>query len=285
MSDDSRPLAGLPPADRRLLIDPPLELAVTEVRFSTAAETGLAPDIGLRLRDRLAESGLAFARIEPMNQNRITLNVQAGMPAAPNVETGTQGWILTSADGSYQTTVLPQSVVFQTSKYERWSVSLRPALESLFGAIGELVAPVVVNRIGLRYVDRFIDPDARTPAAWRGRLDEHFLGPICDERIGDLVKAAQQQVELTLGEAQGALLRYGPFVDASQQGSVSFLLDIDVFDAGPTRFEAVPIVDRVEVLNRTAASLFQAVLRPDYLRSLQRDQEATDADVGQEVSA
>jgi uncharacterized protein (TIGR04255 family) len=285
MSDDSRPLAGLPPADRTLLVAPPLELAIAEVRFSTATDAGLSADFGLRLRDRLAESGLTFARIEPVQQNMITLNVQAGIPAAPKVETGTGGWILTSADGSSQATVLPQSVVFQTSKYERWSVSLRPALESLYAAVGELVAPVVVNRIGLRYVDRFVDPDAKTPSAWRGRLDEHFLGPICDERIGDLVKTAQQQVELVLGDAQGALLRYGPFVDAGQQGAVSFLLDIDVFDAGPSRFDALPIVDRVEVLNRTAASLFQAVLQPDYLRSLQRDQSGEAVGADEEVSA
>ena len=233
-SEDSRPLAGLPPADRTLLVTPPLELAVAEVRFGTATPSGaMAPDVGLSILNRLSELGVEFARIEPLQQNRLTLNLQAGIAPTPQVETGSNGWILASADGSFQATILPESVVFQTSKYERWSVALEPRLRSLYTAVGELVEPVVVNRIGLRYVNRFVDRKAGNPLFWRDRINRNFLGPISDERVGHLVKSAQQQIELNLGAAQGALLRYGPFVDAGAQGAISFLLDIDVFDGLP----------------------------------------------------
>jgi uncharacterized protein (TIGR04255 family) len=277
-SEDSRPLAGLPPADRTLLVTPPLELAIAEVRFATSTPGGaMAPDVGLSVLNRLSELGVEFARIEPLQQNRLTLNLQAGIAPTPQVETGTNGWTLASADGSFQATVLPESVVFQTSKYERWSVALEPRLRGLYTAVGELVQPVVVNRIGLRYVNRFVDRNASNPLFWRDRLNRNFLGPISDERLGHLVKSAQQQIELNLGPAQGALLRYGPFVDAGAQGAISFLLDIDVFDATPIRFDPEEMVTRIEVLNRTAASLFQCVLEPSFLKALQIDEAAAAA--------
>ena len=79
-SEDSRPLAGLPAADRTLLVTPPLELAIAEVRFATATPGGaMAPDVGLGVLNRLSELGVEFARIEPLQQNRLTLNLQAGI--------------------------------------------------------------------------------------------------------------------------------------------------------------------------------------------------------------
>jgi len=282
MSEDSRPLGGLPPANRTLLVRQPLELAIAEIRFS-ASTFEVTADIGLRFREKLAELGVATARIEPMHQQRVSVNVQAGVPPTPQVEAGTQGWLLVSADNAYQITVMPGAVVFQTVKYQRWSVTFRPRLEAIFKTIQELLEPVFVSRIGLRYVDRFVDQWATTPEIWVGRLNEHFLGPICEPRIGGMVKGAQQQVELQLGEAQGALLRHGPFVDAANGGALSYLLDIDVFDSEPNRFDPSELIERAEVLNRTAASLFQIVIAPEYLTELQADQavadEATDGTV------
>jgi uncharacterized protein (TIGR04255 family) len=271
MSEESGPLAGLPPANRKLLVSAPLELAIAEIRFS-AATFEITAEIGLRFRERLAELGVPTARIEPMHQQRVSVNVQAGVLPSPQVEAGTQGWLLVSSDNSYQITIMPGSVVFQTAKYHRWSVTFRPRLEAIFSTIAELLDPVFVSRIGLRYVDRFVDASATSPAVWMGRLSGHFLGPICDPQLGSLVRGAQQQVELQLGDAQGALMRHGPFVDPANGGALSYLLDIDVFDTEPSRFDPTNLIERIEILNRTAASLFQLVLTSEYLNELQAEQ-------------
>jgi uncharacterized protein (TIGR04255 family) len=275
MSEDSGPLAGLPPANRTLLISPPLELAIAEIRFS-ASTFEVTAELGLRFKERLDEIGLSTARIEPMHQQRVSVNVQAGVPPSPQIEAGTQGWLLVSSDDSYQITVMPGAISFQTNKYLRWSVTFRPRLEAILTTIAELMEPVFVSRIGLRYVDRFVDALAESPEIWIGRLSQNFLGPICDPRIGGLVKGAQQQVELQLGEAQGAVLRHGPFVDPANGGALSYLLDIDVYDSEPNRFDASDLIERIEVLNRTAASLFQLVLTPEYLQALQVEQLVTE---------
>jgi uncharacterized protein (TIGR04255 family) len=268
MTEETRPLAGLPGADRTLLAHPPLELAVAEFRL-TSGDGELSPDFGLRFKERLAELGLVLARMEPIQQQRLSLNVQAGVAATPQVETGTHGWLLVSADGATQVSLLPEAVVYQTSKYHRWSVTMRPPIEAILVAVSELRKPALVVRIGVRYVNRFVDPAASSAQAWVEHLDEHFLGPLCHPDLGGHVKASQQQVELAFSDTQGARLRHGPFLDATAGGSVSYLVDIDVFDADPLRFDPAHLVERAEVLNRTAATLFQAVLKPEYLRALQ----------------
>jgi uncharacterized protein (TIGR04255 family) len=271
LSDETGPLAGLPPADRTLLVRPPLALAILEVRF-LADSNDVPPELGLRVRERLAELGHPYARLERAQEGRVEIEMQPGVEPRSQVQHVAHGWQLHAADGSGQLTLMPGAVALQTTRYGRWSVTLRPVLEALLTVTEEVLAPSVVSRIGLRYVDRFVEAEARTPADWTGRIHEALLGAAWHPVFGPHVLGAQQQVELKLGDAQGALLRHGPFVDAQEGGAVSYLVDIDVFDAETVRFDTPDLVYRAEVLNRTAASLFQATVTADYLRALQRAQ-------------
>jgi uncharacterized protein (TIGR04255 family) len=265
---ETRPLAGLPGADRTLLARAPLELAIAEIRFGgTSGE--LPPDAGLRLQARLQEAGLAMTRLEPRQNQRV--NFAPGAP--PSVEIESVGWFVASSDGAAQATVLPGSAVFQTARYHRWSVTMRPAIEALLEAVAAMSSPAVVVRVGLRYVNRFVDERALNPAVWRGRISDTFLGPIGHPELGRLVKTSQQQLELAFSETQGAIVRHGPFVDETRARSVSYLLDIDCFDGTPSRFDVGEVAERAEVLNRTAATVFQAVLTEEYRRELQSDRQ------------
>jgi len=268
MSEDSRPLGGLPPADRTLLITPPLDLAIAEVRFS-ASSPSLPVDAGLQLFERLNARGFELAKAEPTRQQRIQINVQAGTAPTHVADSGEQGWLLPSADGTYLVTLMPGAFVFQASKYHRWSVTMRPRLEVLVETVREMLEPAFVTRSGLRYVDRFVDRAADGPLFWKSRIADSFTGPEHDLVLGPLLRGSQQQIELDLGESKGALLRHGPFTDPGAGGATSYVLDIDVFDNAPQRFESVPLVDGIEVLNRTAASLFQLSLKREYLETLQ----------------
>src|SRR4051812_20640745 len=119
MSESSGPLGGLPPADRSLLVDPPLELAVAEIRFLGRAPA-LSPEVGLGMRDRLADANFRFAKLEEAQEGRVTIDLgQAGDPSS-QVQTVARGWQLIEADDQVQLTVLPEALVVQTGKYERW---------------------------------------------------------------------------------------------------------------------------------------------------------------------
>ena len=266
-AEETHPLAGLPPADRTLLAHPPLELAVAEVRFDPTPSE-LSAELGLNFRQRLGELGHPFVQLDRAQQGQVMINLPAGGQPVSQIRAVTTGWRLQAAGGHCQVTLLPGMAAVQTSTYERWSVSLRPLLEAVLAVADELLAPALVGRIGLRYINRFVDPSAGSPTAWRGKLRDELLGPICHPDFGDRLSAAQQQVELKLGDAQGATMRHGPIVDPAADGSISYLLDIDVYDVEPSGFDPAGLVIRAECLNRTSASLFQAALTAEYFQSL-----------------
>jgi uncharacterized protein (TIGR04255 family) len=149
---------------------------------------------------------------------------------------------------------------------------MRPKLEVLLETVQEMLEPAFVTRLGLRYVDRFVDRAATGLLYWKDRMADSFTGPENDPVLGPLLRGCQQQIELHLGESKGALLRHGPFTDAAAGGATSYVLDIDVFDNAPQHFQALPLVDEIEVLNRTAASLFQLALKRSYLETLQSEE-------------
>lgn len=273
------PLGGLPQADRTLLAAPPLELAVAEVTF-VAGVREIPPTEALGFRSDLAALGFGFAGLEQARQGRLSVELSADATASSHVEDLSLGWRLASEDGRLQVTLMPDSVVVQTTDYERWSVSLRPVLDAVLAVTGERHGPTLVQRIGLRYIDRFVDRACRSAAGWRGRMDEHLLGPVLHPSVGGLVQQAQQQVELRLDATHGATIRHGAFVDAAEGGATSYLLDIDVFDGEPLAWDAAEVGGRAEHLNRTAASLFQAAVTPEYLRRLQGGMHASSAGEG-----
>ncbi|MEV3872318.1 TIGR04255 family protein [Streptomyces sp. NPDC049906] len=255
------PLAGLPPAGRALLRDAPVELAIAEIRFAGVGNS-VSTDQALAIKELAEERGIKFTSMEPAQRNELLVDVNAS-GASPQVHVRARGWQLGRDGGKLLATIMPDSLVVQTSQYERWSVSLRPVLESLLLGFEQHLEPKLLHRLGVRYVNRLVDTEAKAPNAWRNRISDSFLGPILDPVIGDKVAAAQQQIELALGDGQGALLRHGAFVDAAAQNAISYLMDIDVFDATTRRFISADAIEACQRLNRTALSLFKQAMRPE----------------------
>jgi uncharacterized protein (TIGR04255 family) len=272
LSEQDIPLDGLPAADPVLLANAPLELAIAEVRFVDAGRD-ITVDDALAIQRAVAAAGWALDRFEPATQQTLQLTVSP-TGAAPQVQEQARGWRYFTADDSTQLTVLPGLVAVQTSAYERWSVSLRPLLAGVLRGLEASVTPTLVQRIGLRYIDRFVDRAADQPTAWLGRLSDALLGPLADSVIGPRLASAQQQLEIRLGAEHGALLRHGPFRDGAAAGKVSYLLDIDVFDTRTAAFEPDAVIQRAERLNRTALALFQTAVTAEYLAELRGGEQA-----------
>lgn len=268
--DFVRPLGGLPAADRTLLIKPPLELVIAEVRFVPSV-TVITDEQALAVQRFVQAADFVMPRLQPVQEANVEVSVVAGQPAT-SAQQFSRGWQLTASDPRTHVIVMPGALVIQTAVYERWSVSLKPLLSVFLDAIAATLAPTIGQRVGLRYVDRFTDSQARSAASWRARIVDEFLGPACHDIFGHLVVGAQQQVQLQFEPGKGALLRHGPFNDNGMSGAVSYLLDIDVFDEICHAFDPSDLMQRAEVLNRTALSLFHNTLTPDYLRTMQVDE-------------
>ena len=259
------PLGGLPPADPTLLGNAPLEVAVVEIRYS-APVGEIAPEAAAALRDDLvANTGVDYPSIQPTVQQQ--MRIDFGANGVSQVAAESRGWQIVSADGSGHITFMPDILIVQVTRYERWRTSMKGPLTVLLESLEKLLRPSLVHRIGLRYVDRFHDSGFESAAAWRGRIDDTLLGPVLNRAFGDSVRGAQQQVEIRLDDHHGALLRHGPIRDDAGK-CVQYLLDTDVFRHSSFTFDVREVVVSAERLNRTALSLFQSSVTETYLKEL-----------------
>jgi uncharacterized protein (TIGR04255 family) len=262
---------ALPEPDTRLLARPPLELVICEIRAISGTDlpASLSPESGLALKDAVIAGGFVVQRLEQAQQQAFTWQVQTapGEQPSSHVETRSAGWQLIGVDGT-TATVLPGVVTVQTTNYVKWEDTFRPVLRAVVTAVAEVLRPKVRQRVGLRYVDRLVDPAALSPAAWKGRVSDSLLGPIADPVLGERIISGQQQVELRISDHNGIILRHGPFEDRSLRGAISYMLDIDSFDITTSAFDAEDTLAAADELNLLALSIFQSSLTSEYLESL-----------------
>jgi uncharacterized protein (TIGR04255 family) len=240
---------------------------VLDIRF-LAAPGSFSPEAGLRLKESVERSGWSVERLEQIQQH--AMQVQFGPDQTPNPIVSAQGigWRLIPPDAGWVATVVPGQAALQSTSYEKWETSFRPLLAALLEATSDVAAPSLCQRIGLRYIDRFVEQGARSAGDWADRINPAMLGPLSHELFAPLVITAQQQVELALGGARRAVLRHGPFPDGAVRGAISYLLDIDVFDTTSSAFDVKNALATADELNLDALALFQASVCPGYLDEL-----------------
>jgi uncharacterized protein (TIGR04255 family) len=261
------PLGGLPPADRTLLQSAPLEIAIIDVRFATDGAAEITAQTATAIRDRLTEvTGVDFPHIKSAQQRTVQIELDPAGSQLSNKD-GNRGWQIYTADGSRSVTVMPDNVIMQTTTYTRWSDSLGSPLSAVLDVLATAINPALQTRVGLRYVDRFRDPTARGVRSWQQRVRAEILGPLNNDSFGRMIRGSQQQLELAIDQRHRSIIRHG-FTD-EEDGSTGYLLDIDVFSEATAPFGLANIETSAIQLNRTALSLFQSCLEPEYLRSLQ----------------
>jgi uncharacterized protein (TIGR04255 family) len=263
--EEDRAYGGLPGAEIVGLRNSRIQLAVAEVRYSTIGD--VEPAQAMRVRDVIRSTGLSFLHVEPTQRHEVTFSVDPSGSAVPQAA-ATGGWVLTDESRSLTVNLFPDLAFVQTNVYSRYRESLRPALAGVLEALAAVFEPDLVQRVGLRYVNRFEDRAVRTASDWQGKIAPSFLGVLSDDVLGPLAQTTQQQVELALEPGVGALVRYGAFVDHAAAGSSAYLVDLDVFRQVTDTFEPELILAGARRLNRTALSLFQRIVEPSYRQTM-----------------
>lgn len=257
-----RPMGGLPLADPVLLRKPQIEAALVEVRF-TGVNQEVDSKAAFRIRDAAQESGFTFPQMQPAQTQELTVRVENGQ-ARPELQQQSSGWQMATDDGHLAITLLPGAIAVQATKYERWRITLEPVLALVAAAVGDALAPTIVNRVGVRFINRLTRLGSDNATDWQDAIDPAFLGPLLHKEIGSKIVGTQQQAEIRLGPATGALIRHGVFTDSSPQGTYGYLVDLDVFDQTSDPFNADNIVTTARTLDRTALTLFQQIVKPEY---------------------
>jgi uncharacterized protein (TIGR04255 family) len=273
-AEDELPFGDLPPARSVLLTENRIEAAVVEIRFvDTGAE--ISPDAAASMLALLSER-TGVTRLETAEQRELSMTFSAGQPQ-PSVDVTSRGWRFASPDETLLITVMPTVAMVQVRGYERWSTSLRPQLEAMLAAIDLFSSSAIVQRLGLRYINRLTGTPGEPASAWAARIAPAFRGALDEPVLGGLLRGAHQQLELELEPDVGALIRHG-LVPNPADNEVGYLVDVDVFDTASRAFDADRVVGRVQRLNRTALRLFMRMLTDEQIDDM--DPVAIDADVG-----
>jgi uncharacterized protein (TIGR04255 family) len=256
----------LPEPDRSRLARSPLELVVCQVRHErrlVISEGATA----LAVHETLGGAGGPYPSIDEVSGAELNVVMGVGI-GAPNVrETKTSGWRLTSADGAWVITLMPDNFSLETSAYTTWADDFAPRLDALIAVVAEHVQPTFEQRIGLRYVDRINELGLTELAAWQPYLRPELLGLALHPQLGPGVRTYQQQVVIEVGDGVIAGLRHGPVVEAGRD-IVDYQLDYDIFRQGGRPFDAGAVRDAAAQFNIYALQLFQATISDALLEEL-----------------
>ena len=146
----------------------PLALVAAEVRYPEVAEGGLGMAVHRRIRDALGSDWVV--RPEPLQTFEAVVG-DAGPRASLRSETVGR---ITSRKRTRIITALPGSFTVEVVDYASFA-DFRDLLERAAAAVGDVLEPDGVTRVGLRYIDEIASPE---PAQRWGRwLDASLMAP------------------------------------------------------------------------------------------------------------
>lgn len=248
------PLALAEPRDE-LLARSPLRLVVFQLRF-TPVET--AGDLRSGLSAQEVLGGPAAWRLEPIQTQSFSISAGPERPASGGtVEIGATGWRLVAEDGGAVVSLLPDSISFEVTAYPGWAI-YRRVIGGLLTTTAEVLRPQAETRVALRYINRLDQPVVQSAAEWSDLIDSNVLG-ILNHAVGPSVTAAQQQLQVRIGDSEKATVQHG-FLRDPVTNRLTYLMDFDVFRDGARAFDPVDTGAAVDALHHVVLQLFQSFI-------------------------
>ena len=268
----SRPSAlfSLNPVPEIHLARAPLEKVLTQVQFS------LTPDLVSEEGERTLAAALARYPVRRRGQAlNVTISPATGMIENKAVTT------LSFADRAqtWTVTVMETAVALETTAYDSRGDFCDRARE-VFDAVAAVATPPVVDRVGLRYIDRIRDP---------GDLQrlEAYINPrlrVLDGAVGDplTVEHSVTDTILRIADDERLKVRSGLLPPAAAFDPVllpipepSWVLDLDVFTmAGGFAFEPSALDERLRRYADHVYSFFRWATTDEFQRAFKDRQPA-----------
>lgn len=257
------PLGGPPPAELPLS-KAPLERVVAQIRFPVI----------LKIEDKSVVSKFQEATCadypilrELSNQS---VRIEMGLNNAPTVvPVISRIWQFSDAPGAWKISLAADALTIETTSYHsrddlllRWSTVLN-AMEGVFH-------PSLIERIGVRYVDRIVGGDfARFDSFMATRL----MGTAFSE-LKSRLKSSLHEAVFDVEEGN-LLLRWGVMPPGmtpdpgaiAPTGSNSFVLDIDVWSATQRAYSTNALGASFRQLMERAYSVFRFAVTDEFLQA------------------
>ena len=257
----------LPALDDRPLARAPLAVVVFQVRFEQNLSVGDG-DTGLRIHERLGGRDGLYPRVEPLQMLGASVQMGPGLAPITPPTVPSRGVRMRNDDGTLVLSLMPEFISIETTSYGSWKNDFRDRISEVLNALNDNIQPRVEERLGLRYVNRIVEPEVSSPADFRGIISDGLLGPIVDDFWSPGVTGLQQQLEIDVYDDVQCVVRHGTLARSTGIGLDGYLLDLDLFRQQPRRFDVQNIIETSDRINEAATTLFQNSLAPGYLEIL-----------------
>jgi uncharacterized protein (TIGR04255 family) len=249
------------PVEDIVLPEAPLVRTIAQVRFPAVAAIA-QQDYIIPFQEALRE------RYPVLRAER-----EVGVTLTPDGVSSTSAgvvWRFQDVDATWRVSLAPTFVAVETGAYHHRSDYLERYAEVLT-VLSQVIRPAVFDRIGLRYVNRFVPDEPLSQLAELIRPE--LLGMLSIELPEHVtIMFGLTDTMFALSDAQ-LHARWGyvpagatvdPGIEASDQPS--FLLDLDVFRAGEAPFSVEAITDATRNFGLQAYRFFRWAVTEDALR-------------------
>ena len=251
---------NLPAPDKTQLARSPLALVVCQIRFEDVLAVSEGKTM-LAIHETLGGRQGPYPKSERLVGQGLNIHLDpAG--AKSSARPPEPGWRLMSRDEQWVISILPGYVALETTAYTTWDEDFRPRLANLIEATSKHIEPDTEQRLGLRYLDRIIEPSVNNPQDWEGYIAPELLGAVLHEHIGAGVTTAEQQIVLDVDDDTRCGLRHGFFADPARDQSLTYVLDFDVYREGVRSFDPGDILAAADKFSTVALQLFQVAITP-----------------------
>lgn len=253
------PLTSAVPAEVPLP-DAPLVRVIAQVRFPQV--------LSIEKRDFVAPFQEAIRTQYPVlraeQMQGLRVGPEGASPMPPQVI-----WRFADVEGAWRVSLAPDFVAIETTAYESRNHFFE-RFDAIAQALAEHVNPRVVDRIGVRYIDRVT-----------GDAVKEISKLVRPEILGILATAAAQHARHALSEsvftvpepaaqllARWGLLPEGGTVDPAIEplAEPSWILDLDMFRSEPRTFNPSEVVADARLYAERIYTFFRWAVTDDFLR-------------------
>jgi uncharacterized protein (TIGR04255 family) len=265
-------LLGLPQVPRIEFEDPPLVLALCQIKFTSLLS--IASPAFVAAFQRAIED--QYPITDSAEQIEVSLGFGPG-DAGVTGQSKKHQWRFTDETDTWVVVLAQDFVSLETRRYESFQNFLE-RLEHIVRALMVHVKPKFITRLGLRYINE-IRPEN---LPWHAVMKPDFLGLPSSEELAKYTQFALQQMVLRFPGQRGINIHHGylpngstvaPRASETSQEGPFYLLDFDVFRELPsTRTRSISADDICGMIadyNKVIYQLFRWCTTDEYIDSLE----------------
>lgn len=260
MTDNETPLTGKPPPEVPLS-NAPLVRVVAQVRFPLVASVEKRDFIAPFQETIRAE----YPVLRPEESRSVVLGLQGVMEARANTV-----WRFRDAIGAWRVTLAPDFLALETGRYTSRDDFL-DRLERVLDALVAHVDPKVMDRLGVRYIDRVAGDNL---SELRQLVRPEVCGVLSTPLASHVLHSISEAVFVLPDNAGQVMTRWGLVpargtVDPAAVDPIdepTWLLDIDAFHAETRELEVAVAVQQARGFAERIYSIFRWAVTDEFLR-------------------